>query len=335
MHATRSSPLRTVLVPLDGSTLAEEALPVAGALVCRAGATIHLVTVQTPLVPPGAEFGLGDIAADVAADARDDIQVYLAMMTAKLARVRGVHTVSAVLVGLPVQRLAEYAKAKAIDLIVMTTHGRGGFSRFWLGSVADQLIRQVRAPVLLLRHGSRSEDAAFRHITVALDGSPASEQVLAPTIALGSLAADAYYTLVRVVEPPAPMVTPVGLYPSYSDDQSLDQLQAAAARYLEDVAEQLRASGLPVETRVLVGGVAEQVVRFAEQGHSQLIVVGTRGARGMDRLVLGSVADKVVRSAVQPVLVVPAPPPRAGSSGPATEAAAAGASPTDNQVLTP
>ena len=336
MHATNSSPFRHVLVPLDGSTLAEEALAAAGAFAHRVGASIHLVTVQPPLVPPGAEFGLRDTDDAAAAGVRDHIDAYLAMMAAKLARTRGVHAVTAVLVGDPVDRLAEYVRVNEIALVVMTTHGRGGFSRFWLGSVADQLLRQVKAPVLLLRHGARSEDAAFERILIALDGSRASEEALAPAIALGSLAANAHYTLVRVVEPlPPPMVRPVGLYPPDSGAQSLDQLSAAAARYLEEVADGMRDRGLAVETRVLAGGVAEQVVRFAEQSHSQLIAVGTRGVRGMDRLMLGSVADKVVRSAGRPVLVVPAGPRRAGSRDRTMQAATMVSSQTDNQVLTP
>jgi nucleotide-binding universal stress UspA family protein len=212
----------------------------------------------------------------------------------------------------------------------MTTHGRGGFSRLWLGSVADQLVRRIDAPVLLLRHGARREDADFRSITVALDGSPGAEQVLAHAIALGPRG---YYTLVRVVEPPPPpMVTPVGLYPPDSPTQSLDELSAAAANYLEEVAKRMRDRSLSVETCVRVGGVAEQVLGLAAQSHSRLIVVGTRGARGLDRLLLGSVADKIVRGAVQPVLVVPAGSPRSGSRVRTEPLATAASSQTDNQV---
>jgi nucleotide-binding universal stress UspA family protein len=334
MDAPHRSTLQQVLVPLDGSPLAEEAIPVAGAIAHRIGASIHLVTVQRPLVPPGAEFGIG-ASEDAVSGSRDDIDVYLAMMTAKLARMHGVHAASAVLMGAPAERLAEYAQTHGITLIVMTTHGRGGFSRFWLGSVADELVRRIEVPVLLLRHGARSEDAVFHRITIALDGTPTSEQAIEPAIALGSSMPHAEYTLIRVVEPfPPPMVTPVGVYPPDTGARSLERLGTAAAEYLEQVADRMRELGLAVQTRVLVGGVPEEVVGFAERSHAQLIALATRGARGMDRLILGSVADKVVRSAVQPVLVVHGGA-QAGWHGPPIVAAGAISSSTENEVSRP
>jgi nucleotide-binding universal stress UspA family protein len=320
-------------VPLDGSTLAEEALATAATLARRSGAELHLVTVQPPIVPAGAEFGIAD-AGTQPGSVQQDVECYLTLMTARLARAHGVHVVPAALVGDPVRELAEYAQARTIPLIVMTTHGRGGFVRFWLGSVAHQLVRQVDSPVLLLRHGARCGEAGFERILVALDGTPASERALERAIELGSLADAVHYDLVRVVEAPSPLLTPIGAYPSFADDLSLHRLTAAAANDLAIVTTRMRDRGLSVEAHVLVGDVAAQLVEFADRSGAQLIAVGTRAARGVDRLVLGSVADTVLKNASQPVLVVP-PSARRESPVRAAVAAAAASSYPGNKVVTP
>ena len=325
--------LPRILVPLDGSTLAEEALGTAVALARQSGAEVHLVTVQPPVVPAGAEFGITE-AVPFVTGVREDVECYLTLMTARLARAHGVRVAPAVLEGDPANRLAEYARTRSIPLAIMTTHGRGGFGRFCLGSVANRLLRQIEAPVLLLRHGVRCGEAGFERILVALDGSPTSEEALIRAIELGALAASPLYTLVRVVEPPSPLLTPIGAFPSFCDDPSLYWVMAAAANRLAVVAQWMRLCGLSVETQVLVGDAADQLVAFADRTQSQLIVVGTRAARGLDRLILGSVADTVVRNARQPVLVVPPGAARRSSYPYSAQPDAAGSGQPDSEVLT-
>ena len=295
---------RRILVPLDGSTLAEEALSVAGPVAHRLGAEIHLMSVQPPALSAGAKFGLADTDAQPVYGEREHIDAYLAMMAARLARVQGVHAVPAVLEGSPPELLSRYIKAAGIDLVIMTTHGRGGLGRLCLGSVANELLRRVTVPVLLLRHGAHPEGAAFRRIVVALDGTEQSERSLGPALGLGAVNDGVHYTLVRAIQLVAPMVTPVGLYPP-TDGQSIEQLAETAGKYLDDLADWLRTGGVSVDVRVLVGHAAEEIVSFAAKDGSQLVVVGTRAARGIDRWLQGSVADMVMRSAGQPVLIVP------------------------------
>jgi nucleotide-binding universal stress UspA family protein len=298
------SKFRRILVPLDGSTLAEEALSVAGPIAHRLGAEVHLMSVQPPALSAGAQFGLADSNAQPVYGEREHIEAYLAIIGARLARTDGVHAVPAVMDGQPAELLAQYIRAADIGLVVMTTHGRGGTGRFLLGSVADELVRQVTVPVLLLRHGAHPDGADFHRIAIALDGTEQSERSLGPALALGEAAGGAHYTLVRAIQPPAPMVTPVGLYPS-PEGESIEDRGEAAGNYLEEVADWLREGGVVVETRVLVGQPGEEIVRFASKDRSELVVVGTRAARGIDRLLQGSVADLVMRNARQPVLIVP------------------------------
>jgi nucleotide-binding universal stress UspA family protein len=333
--STDSYTLQRVLVPLDGSTLAEEALPVAEAIAREAGADLHLVTVQPPMISPGVQFGLSDAAPPVYGN-RDDVETYLARVAGRQARPHAGHTVTAVLMGDPADRLADYVDANAIDLVVMTTHGRGGFSRFWLGSVADRLVRRINTPMLVLRHGTRMKDLRFERIVIALDGSAVSEGAIGPAVALGSVTPNPLYTLVRVVQPSLPpTVAPVGLYPPDVLVPSVDRLSAVAAEYLEQVAERLRQRSCSVATRVFVDGAADQIVRFAERSNAHLIAMGTRGVSGFDRLMLGSVADKVVRTAVQPVLVAPAKSLRPRTQEQRVGGLAATPIHTDSELLAP
>ncbi|HEX6435313.1 MAG TPA: universal stress protein, partial [Gemmatimonadales bacterium] len=206
--------------------------------------------------------------------------------------------------GSPARVLAEHARAKHAGLIVMTTHGHSGVSRLWLGSVADQLLRRVSVPVLLLhpKHAAYSE---FRHILVALDGSQNAEQVLKTAVDLGSLMPEVRYTLVRVVEPPLPVITRLAVYPA-PPPRSQAEEESCAVAYLQSLAAPLLERGLQVSTEVLSGrSVADRIQEAAHARGADLIVVGTHGASGLERMMLGSVADKIVRGTTHPVLVVP------------------------------
>ncbi|HEU5102063.1 MAG TPA: universal stress protein, partial [Roseiflexaceae bacterium] len=203
--------------------------------------------------------------------------------------------------------LATHAAATDTDLIVMTTHGRGGLARFWLGSVADVLVRASRVPVLLLRPDEGMSDPArsctFQRILIPLDGSPRSEAIVEPALALGQLMYSEY-TLLRVVAPfvvgaPAPFTTPTDFDP----DRTM-RLQSKAQDYLDDVAGRLLSTGVQVRTRVLVAEhVAAAILEHARQHSIDLVAISTAGRSGLARLLIGSVADKVLRGAEVPVLV--------------------------------
>jgi nucleotide-binding universal stress UspA family protein len=192
-----------ILVPLDGSPFSEQALPLALNIAERAAATIHATLVHTPIV---ALYSGSELAADPSLDAmvRERHKAYLSDVVKRLAATGSVQVSPALLEGPIADALVEHAIATRSDLIVMATHGRGPFSRFWLGSVADKLIRRMRMPVLLVRPGEKPADLAARpllqQILIPLDGSKLAEQILAPATELGALMSS-QYTLLRVVEP--------------------------------------------------------------------------------------------------------------------------------------
>ena len=190
----------------------------------------------------------------------------------------------------------------------MATHGRGSMSRFWLGSVADKLVRSLPLPILLVLPQEQASDLALdrvlQHILVPLDGSELAEQALGPAVALGSLMV-ADYVLVRVVDPLEPAGRDAqGFLISGLAPEGLQRLQEEAAAYLERTAEHLRARSLQVFTRVLINSqAAEAILQEAGTPPIDLIALETHGRGGLARLLLGSVADKVVRGTPTPVLV--------------------------------
>lgn len=295
-----------LLVPLDGSALAAQALPVAAAIARRGGTRLHLAMVAPPdatFVGPGEEPSFGAAAGQ---ELRDDLLNYLQATADALGTTHGLEVSYALLDGARVHALAEHSRAKRVGLIVMTTHGQSGASRLWLGSVADRLLRRVPVPVLLLRPGEGLPHTEFRHALIALDGLPEGERVLEPAIELGSLSGEARFTLVRVVEPPVSLITRLALSGSAVRTHWRDLEENCARSYVDRIATRMRQRCPYVATHVLSGpSVAQGILDLAHSIGADLIVVGTHSAKGIERMLLGSVADKVIRGATQAVLVVP------------------------------
>jgi nucleotide-binding universal stress UspA family protein len=290
---------RKLLVPLDGSVLAEHALPIALEIARRADAAIHLIHIHVPVA-----------SADPSLDThvRANEEAYLRGVMQRFRGPASVCLTEEVLDGFVSATLAERAAAAGADLVVMTTHGRGPLTRFWLGSVADKLLRITSMPVLLLRPQDGAPGPVskpfLRHILVPLDGSELAEQALEPAIALGALT-QADYTLLRVVEP---ILLPdrhlAGNALRCNDSALVDQLYRGAQGYVERLADRLRARSLHVETRVSINRPAVHgILEEARTQAPQLIALATHGRSGLARLFLGSVADKVVRGSLVPVLV--------------------------------
>ena len=300
---------RRLLVPLDGSSLAAKAIPVAGVLARRAGGSVHLASVQLPAARPA------EITKAIEHEAKERVESYLSAEAEAVSTCHGLEVTRAVLDGSPAEALADYARTNAIDLIVMTTHGRSGLGRFWLGSVTDSLLRCATMPVLLLRSREEPQHTDFRHVLVALDGSSAGEAVLEAAVALASLYHEAGCSLVQVVEAPFAIRGDLAVHPERVDANLIEQQQAIARSNLERLAERPRRLGIPTTAHVPVApAVGPHIVELAVRLDADLIAVGTHGTdgrHGRERLLLGSVADKVVRGAGTPVLVVPIRPRRA------------------------
>jgi nucleotide-binding universal stress UspA family protein len=203
--------------------------------------------------------------------------------------------------------IAEHALADPPELIVMSTHGRSGPSRLFLGSVADRLVRELHCPFILVRPSTPPAEVelpAAARVLVPLDGSPLAESVLDEVERLFSPGLATLH-LVRAVDPVAafPMGAPMPLPPM--EPELVEVRRAAAREYLEGTAWKLRRAGWRVEYKVVTEWrPATAVLSYAEAHECDLIAIATRGRGGAQRLFLGSVADKVIRGAATPVLVV-------------------------------
>jgi nucleotide-binding universal stress UspA family protein len=294
---------RSLLVPLDGSPTGEHALPAALGIARRARASLQVASVHVPAI--GAFRGTEpawDNQVDTAI--REKEQAYLEGVVKRL-EAAGVGVSSALLDGPIATALHEQATTVGADLIVMTTHGRGPLTRFWLGSVADSLIRQATMPVLVVRphHGAAdlNAPAAWAHVLIPLDGSERAESILEPAIALGTLM-DADYTLMLAIEPI--IVGELSAVGASFDPDFLESVQKDAQSYLDQVAARLRTRSLRVDTRVVFSlPAAAAILEEAAVKPGTLIALETHGRGGLGRLLLGSVADKVLRGASAPVLV--------------------------------
>jgi nucleotide-binding universal stress UspA family protein len=299
-----SSPrqFRSILVPLDGSPLAEQALPIAVAIAERARSKIKLVLVHPPLLlmEPGPAYTKLELAMQKAD------REYLRSLVGRLRERLGRALSSAVLQGPVALTLARYVRELGTDLLVMTTHGRGGMQRAWLGSVADQLVRTSEVPILVVRprEGGPESFVGLTEVFVPLDGSPLAEAVLEPAAALARLW-DAEISLVQVVRPVVLTSDPPLPFPTGYSDQVTAIRRESAQDYIRDVAERLRESGVKASgVAVIGGGTADTLLDLARPERVSLLAVATHGRGGLRRLVLGSVADKLVRAAEVPVLVV-------------------------------
>ncbi|HEU5103350.1 MAG TPA: universal stress protein, partial [Roseiflexaceae bacterium] len=144
-------------------------------------------------------------------------------------------------------------------------------------------------------------DRVFEHILVPLDGSPLAEEILEPALALGGLVA-ARYTLIQAINPPVVGYAP-GAIAVAPDERMLEQWRAEAQMYLEHVAAGMRGRGYQVATQVGIAPPATAILDYARDHSVDLIALATHGRGGLTRLLLGSVADKVVHGAGMPVLI--------------------------------
>ena len=286
---------QSILVPLDGSALAEQALTVAATLAGRMHAGLHLVHVHAP--PVADEFAQYGAASQAA---RESAERYMLETADRLRAAHGGTVSATVLDGRPASAIATHSAATGADLIVMSSHGRTGASRFWLGSVADALIRSASIPVLVVRGGDDTtperEQSLFSRILVPLDGSSVAEQAIPHAIAVGALES-AHVHLLRIEEVAEDLRRSVWVLAQREPDDITERLRRAD-QYLEAVSARLDLQwGHVTHSTEARGGhrVGETIATVATDRDIDLIAMTTHG-RGASRLIVGSVADKVIRA---------------------------------------
>jgi nucleotide-binding universal stress UspA family protein len=290
------------MAPLDGSGFGEQALPIAIGLAERMHADIEVVHVFDPLPAPFV-LAKGAPVPDPTLDdqLRRDRANYISRMVQWL-REQDHYKVSSGLLEGPVGRsLVDHITERSPDVVVMTTHGRSGLTRLWLGSVAQHVAQNSSAPLILVKpdqDGSRLKQArAFQRLLIPLDGSIDGEEAIDHAIAISG-SGDVEFTLAHVMVPLFFASAEAGVsYPEV-------EVQKAAVTYLEEAASRVRARGLRVETRLLRNtSAATAILECAEDIDADLIALETHRYGKLTRILAGSVADKVIRGARVPVLV--------------------------------
>ncbi len=282
---------KRIMVPLDGSELAELALPYAQQLAKAFNAVIDLVSaIQTNVDT--------EIPDQVTSEATKDAKTYLQRIADSLPKeLRPRLEVKA---GYPAEVIVDEAKVQGDTLIVMATHGYSGLKRWMLGSVAHKVVQVSECPVLLIPAGAKSPEGGpveFRRAIVPLDGSPLAERIL-PTVIDLCKALDMELILARAYNPIFP-----GSSIRMHDISKI--VHDAAANYIEAKAGELQERcGKEVKSKVLRGVPAEQITDFAVETPNSITAMCTHGRHGPGRWLLGSVTDAVIHCSEEPILVI-------------------------------
>ncbi len=292
--------IETILVPLDGSTLAEQALAVAGQLARRTKARVVLVRV--PNMEPAfatAESAYGLIYPEQAlgrasADARD----YLKSVQA-LQKARGLDVGTVTVDGDAAGGVVDVASQIKAGIIAMSSHGYSGLTRWLLGSVAEKVLRAATCPVLVVR-----SHRPIKRVLVPLDGSQLSQRALAPALEVAQTL-QAGVTLLRVVpEFHVEQLRGLDEFEYGLGPRLVEEQQADADSYLRRVSGPFVAQGLEVNCEVRIGPPASSILTYAENHAIDLIAMATHGRGGLQRWVYGSVTEKVLRAGDYSMLVV-------------------------------
>jgi nucleotide-binding universal stress UspA family protein len=278
-----------ILVPLDGSPLAERTLPYAQSIAAAGPGSLVLLRV----IPPVEDHHAADRTTVAEAEG------YLADVAGRLAPLA---TETAVVEGDPTQVIRDEVAQRGIDLVAMSTHGRSGIGRWIYGSVADAVLRHAPVPVLLVSATAQvarwPSDRPLR-ILLTLDYSAVSEAVLEPAGALADTL-KAELILLSVT----PLLTSPDPYGGAFLAYDPEQDRAERRQYLEGIAVKQRAAGRTVKVCDAFGLIDSSILDVARSEGVDLIAMATHGSGGVTRLMMGSVASSIVQRATVPLLVI-------------------------------
>jgi nucleotide-binding universal stress UspA family protein len=319
-----------ILVPLDGSSRAERAIPVAA----RIARTTHGSVLLLRVAAFQAQYGLylyqaypssSPVLVEEMLDTELEQAHYYLTALAHSETLAGITVEMKACTGVASPAILAMAREQRADLIVMCSHGRTGFKRWALGSVAQKIVRQSPLPVLLLREGSpapvdlQSSAAHPLRALVALDGSPFAEASLIPAAHLVAALAPpgkGALHLAQIVSLPEMMGEQE--YTEY-DEAVREQVLHAATIYMNRVAEHLR-TGMAAELALQVTwsvsvkeDIANTLIKMAELGEEtgsyevegcDLIAMATHGLSGFQRWMIGSITERVLDGTTLPLLIV-------------------------------
>jgi len=292
-----------ILIPLDGSLCAERALTYLQWLGLPENTEVVLVSVIDP-----AYYVYGAMnysAPDLLTSTQANTEKYLKLQSSQLQK-QGYKVTTKMTVGDAAAKILEAAQTQHVDMIAMATHGRSGFMRWILGSVAERVISQATVPTFLVRDEHTVPAKVPSPIIVPLDGSELAEQALATATELAKRMKSELFLLnafdvVGKVD--------AGLYVETQEEMD-DAIQAwrdYMEGYLASKKAELRAQGIASQTRMVLEDAATAIEDVVAMESAGLIVMSTHGRTGLQRWLYGSVANKVLRNVTCPLLLVRPP----------------------------
>jgi nucleotide-binding universal stress UspA family protein len=297
--------LHRIIVPLDGSPLSHAALPLARSLAEITGAGVTLLSV----IDPPRDFYLAPQDSSATRLRPKDVE-HLAEEERRLGNyLEGVKTtfdntrVSIdVRLGDPADEILEAAESGSGTAIVMASHGRTGIGRMFLGSVANRVVQTTSVPVFVMRAASDSRDEygklKLNNIAIPLDGSKLAEQAMEQAYQV--FRQNVRYTLMRIVEP----IAPGQAYTSEAIANYEREARNIAEDYIREKVDELTSRGATANADVRVIQPALGITQIASEFGADLIAMSTHGRSGMGRFLMGSVAERVLRNADRPVMLM-------------------------------
>jgi nucleotide-binding universal stress UspA family protein len=303
---------KRILVPLDGSELAETALPYAEELAEKLDSEVILINVRTSGEDPANPEHRVYLSKTVAT-VEQNIKKSGDLLPGEKIKVDSAIIGSPGLLTHAAEQILDYTEKENVSLIAIATHGRTGIRRWALGSTAEKVVRAANCPVLIIRANIEVPGKIkFSKILVTLDESKESETVLPHIESLASKL-KAKITLLHVVVPPYhiyPIIQGVGYYGGagiikvpYSEGE-VKPLKTKAREYLQQVCSKLKEYGIEASFKVRVGLAGEKIIEEAEESGVDLVAMSTHGESGFSRWEHGSIADKVLHAGTTPLLLV-------------------------------
>jgi len=287
-----------ILVPLDGSKLAELALPCAEELAGVFNSEVVLIGICEPEESPYSHM----------------CHLYIE----KIAEVVGnrIKKVSSTVIvkpvaldGRPAEGIIDYAEKNDVSLIIMASHGRSGIMSWTLGSVANKVLQRTGTPILLIRakasHLEAGAQGLFNRILVPLDGSDVGEVVL-PHVRQLTEKLESEVILLRVVAPGQHVHTIGGLDYVRFAEQQIESMKAEAKEYLDKVSKRLAGTKGMVRSEVRVGDTTHEIIKFADEANIRLVTISSHGRSGIRQWISGSVTHKILHAGNTPLLLVKA-----------------------------
>ena len=281
-----------VLVPLDGSKLAEQVFPAVAELASAFGSEVVIAGVCKPEETEEGQACRLYINAEV-----EQLEGSLAGSAATLKTV--------VLFGKPAEQILRHAEVNKVDLIIMSSHGRSGIMPWSLGSTVDKVFKKVGIPLIVVRAKEPPEEARlFSRIVVPLDGSERSSAVLPYIRELAKILPCEVFPI-QVVEAGRHVRTIGGLDYIRFRERAISSTKAAVEKYLEGVCTDLALTKAKVSYEVRAGDAAREILKFADEKGCTLIAISSHGHSGIQAWAMGSVTSKIVEVSKQSVWLVP------------------------------